>query len=119
MNQGMSPQEFENYLELLSRLLRLRAGQREAIEEELRAHMQERFAAFTSQGIGPERAVSMALAEFGDAAALAAEFTAVARLQRRRWMMRISMGLAAAALVLVAVVVSIWPDASFAAACPM
>ncbi len=74
---GMSPDEFQNYLGLLSRLLRLRTTEREAIEEELRVHLEERFAALSAQGIEPKRAVSMALAEFGDAAALAAEFAAV------------------------------------------
>jgi len=107
---GMSRQEFQNYLGLLGRLLRLRAAQRTAIEEELRAHMEERFAALSSQGIEPEQAVSMALAEFGDAAALAAEFTAISRLQKRRWMMRFTIGSIAATILLTAVVVSVWPD---------
>jgi hypothetical protein len=109
---GMSQREFQNYLGLLGRLLRLRTTQRKAIEEELRAHMEERFAALTSQGIGPEQAVSLALAEFGDAAALAAEFTAISRLQKRRWMMRFTIGSIAATILLSAVVVSLWPDGS-------
>lgn len=107
---GISHREFQNYLGLLGRLLRLRAAQRTAIEEELRAHMEERFAALSSQGIEPEQAVSMALAEFGDAAALAAEFTAISRLQKRRWMMRFTIGSIAATILLTAVVVSVWPD---------
>jgi hypothetical protein len=109
---GMSQQEFQNYLGLLGRLLRLRTAQRKAIEDELRAHMEERFAALSSQGIEPEQAVSMALAEFGDAAALAAEFTAISRLQKRRWMMRFTIGSIAATILLSAVVVSMWPDGS-------
>ena len=107
---GISHREFQNYLGLLGRLLRLRAAQRTAIEEELRAHMEERFAALSSQGIEPEQAVSMALAEFGDAAALAAEFTAISRLQKRRWMMRFTIGSIAATILLTAVVVSMWPN---------
>ncbi len=107
---GISHREFQNYLGLLGRLLRLRAAQRSAIEEELRTHMEERFAALSSQGIEPEQAVSMALAEFGDAAALAAEFTAISRLQKRRWMMRFTIGSIAATILLTAVVVSVWPD---------
>jgi len=109
---GMSQREFQDYLGLLGRLLRLRTAQRKAIEEELRAHMEERFAALTSQGIRPEQAVSMALAEFGDAAALAAEFTAISRLQKRRWMMRFTIGSIAATILLSAAVVSMWPDGS-------
>lgn len=112
MTGGMSQREFQDYLGLLGRLLRLRTAQRTAIEDELRAHMEERFAALTSQGIEPEQAVSMALAEFGDAAALAAEFTAISRLQKRRWMMRFTIGSIAATVVLAAVVVSIWPGGS-------
>lgn len=109
---GMSQGEFQNYLGLLGRLLRLRTAQRTEIEEELRAHMEERFAALTSQGIEPEQAVSMALAEFGDAAALAAEFTAISRLQKRRWMMRFTIGSIAATVLLTTAVVSMWPDGS-------
>jgi hypothetical protein len=92
---GISHGEFQNYVGLLGRLLRLRTAQRKAIEDELRAHMEERFAALSSQGIEPEQAISMALAEFGDAAVTnlrsvpAAEFTAISKLQKRRWMMRL------------------------------
>jgi len=112
MNNGMSHEEFQNYLGLLSRLLRLGSVQREAIEDELRAHMEERFTALTSQGIKPERAVSMALAEFGDAAALAAEFSAVSKLRKRRWIMRFTMASIAASVLAAAIVFSVLPDGS-------
>jgi hypothetical protein len=106
---GMSSEEFQNYLGLLSRLLRLRAKERESIEEELRSHLEERLAALTAEGIEPARAVSMALAEFGDAAALAAEFTAVSRYYKRRWIMRLTVGSIAASIIMAAVLVSYWP----------
>jgi hypothetical protein len=106
---GMSPEEFQNYLGLLSRLLRLRATERESIEEELRSHLEERLAALTAEGIEPARAISMALAEFGDAAALAAEFTAVSRYYKRRWIMRLTVGSIAASIIMAAVLVSYWP----------
>jgi hypothetical protein len=106
---GMSPEEFQNYLGLLSRFLRLKTTEREAIEEELRSHLEERLAALTAQGIEPARAVSMALAEFGDAAVLAAEFTAVSRFQKRRWIMRISVGSIAAGIIMAAILFSYWP----------
>jgi len=105
----MSPEEFQNYLGLLSRLLRLRATERESIEEELRSHLEERLAALTAEGIEPARAISMALAEFGDAAALAAEFTAVSRYYKKRWIMRLTVGSIAASIVMAAVLVSYWP----------
>ncbi|MGA2798588.1 MAG: permease prefix domain 1-containing protein [Thermoguttaceae bacterium] len=109
---GMSPEEFQNYLGLLSRLLRLKATERESIEEELRSHLEERLAALTAQGIEPARAVSMALAEFGDAAALAAEFTAVSRYYKKRWIMRLTVGSIAASIIMAAVLVSYWPGAA-------
>ncbi len=108
----MSNEEFQNYVALLGGLLRLAPAQREAIEDELRAHMEERFAALTARGIGPDRAISMALAEFGDAAALADQFSAVAKLRNRRWMMRFTMTVTVAAAALVFVVMSVWPDGS-------
>lgn len=112
MKDQMSPREFENYVGLLGRLLRLRTAEREAIADELQAHLEERFAALTERGVDPREAISMALAEFGDAAALAAQFSSVARLQRRRWMMRLGVTSAVSVMLAVAVVVSTWPDAS-------
>jgi hypothetical protein len=109
MTGGMSPEEFQNYLGLLSRLLRLKATERDSIAEELRSHLEERLAALTAEGIEPARAVSMALAEFGDAAALAAEFTAVSRLYKRRWIMRLSVGSIAASIIMAAILISYWP----------
>ena len=112
MNDRMSHEEFQNYVAFLGGLLRLGPAQREAVEDELRAHMEERFAALTARGIGPDRAISMALAEFGDAAALAAQFSAVAKLRRRRWMMRFTMTVTVAAVALVFFALSVWPDGS-------
>ena len=109
MTGGMSPDEFQNYIGLLSRLLRLRATEREAIEEELRSHLEERLAALTAQGIEPARAISMALAEFGDAAALAAEFTAVSHFYKRRWIMRLTVGSIAASVIMAAMLIAYWP----------
>ncbi|HEY4759589.1 MAG TPA: permease prefix domain 1-containing protein [Thermoguttaceae bacterium] len=111
MTGGMSPEEFQNYLGLLSRLLRLRAIEREEIAEELRCHLEERLAVLTAQGIEPTRAVSMALAEFGDAAALAAEFTAVSQIYKRRWIMRLTVGSIVASLIAVVVLFAYWPGA--------
>ena len=112
MNDRMSNEEFRNYAALLGSLLRLGPTQREAIEDELRAHMEERFTALTAQGIGPDRAISMAVAEFGDAAALATQFSAVAKLRKRRWMMRFTMTVTVAAVALVFVAMSVWPGGS-------
>jgi hypothetical protein len=109
MTVGMTPEEFQNYLGLLSRLLRLKATECKAIEAELRSHLEERLAALTAEGVEQARAVSMALAEFGDAAALAAEFTAVSRLYERRWIMRFSIGSIAASILVAALIIGYWP----------
>lgn len=112
MNDEISPREFDDYVGLLSKLLKLRTSQREAISDELRLHLEERFAALTEQGVAPQKAISLALAEFGDAAALAAQFSSVARLQKRRWMMRFVFTSTVTIVVAVAVGISMWPDGS-------
>ena len=86
------------------------APQREAIAEELRGHLEERLAALAAKSVEPQEAVSMALAEFGDAAALAAEFSAISRTQKRRWIMRTTIGSVCATLVAVGAIVSVWPE---------
>lgn len=82
----MSEREFETYLTLLCRLLRLDAAQREVIARELRDHLEERLAELKARGVDREEAVRSALDEFGDAAGLAAEFSLIARNVRRRWL---------------------------------
>src|SRR3972149_6909959 len=52
MTGGMSPEEFQNYLGLLSRLLRLKTTEREAIAEELRSHLEESLATLAAEGDG-------------------------------------------------------------------
>jgi hypothetical protein len=96
----MSQQEFDAYLRLLGRFLRLSDAQREAIASELQDHMEERLAELLEQGYTREDAIQTALGEFGDAAALAADFGRVGR--RRRWIMRTTaatVGLAATILI--------------------
>jgi hypothetical protein len=88
----MSEQEFELYLKLLSRCLNLTPGQREQIADELRDHLEERLEELAQVGVPRDKAVIQALDEFGDAAVLAANFTTIARLKRRRFLMRLSLG---------------------------
>ena len=106
----MSDQEFENYLILLSRFLRLTPSQRESISSELRDHLTQRLDQLLQKGVPREEAVRQALEEFGDAASLADQFTSIARNRKRRWMMRLTMtsifGLAASILLLIA----FWPN---------
>lgn len=96
----MSEQEFEAYLRLMSRFLRLNESQRGAIGRELRGHMEERLEDLIDRGYRREDAVNTILDEFGDAAALAGEFGRVGT--RRKWIMRTTagtVGIAAAVLL--------------------
>src|SRR5688572_7209889 len=100
----MSENEFELYLELLGKFLRLRPGQRADIADELRDHMEARFAELCRTGMSRSDAVRRAVDEFGDAACLADHFTQLSRQRTRRFLMRCTLGtVCAAALVLIVV----------------
>jgi hypothetical protein len=88
----VTDRDFENYLALLSGMLRLRRSQRASIAGELRDHLIEHVAHLESTGISHEEAVRKALEEFGDAAALAANFSALVGMRRRRLIMRCTIG---------------------------
>ena len=96
----MSDADFEAYLSLLSRFLRLDTRQREEIRRELRAHLEEAVEEEMAAGATRDEAVVRVLDDFGDAAELAARFSSVGR--KRRWIMR---GTMAAACVGLAVLV--------------
>lgn len=106
----MSQQEFDTYLALLCRLLRIAPQQREQVAEEFRAHMEDRLDELLAKGLEREAAVKLALEEFGDAAGLAAQIASISQGRRKRWIMRIGTvsvaGLAAAGLLAVA----LWPE---------
>jgi hypothetical protein len=105
----MSDQEFDNYLALLSHLLRLDSRQEKAIAGELRAHLEDRLEELLARGVPRQEAVRQALAEFGDAAGLAAEFVSLSRNRRRRWLMRITTASVAATLLVAAGIITFWP----------
>ena len=106
----MSQQEFDTYLSLLCRLLRIAPRQREQVAEEFRAHLEDRLEELLSRGLPREEAIKLALEEFGDAAGLAAQLVSIVQGRRKRWIMRIGTisvaGLAAAVLLGVA----FWPE---------
>src|SRR5580704_5128266 len=106
----MSEQEFELYLKLLSRCLGLTPGQREQIADELRDHLEQRLAELEQAGVARDKAVVQALDEFGDAAVLAANFAAIARLKRRRFLMRLSLGSVGALTAALLIAFAFWPD---------
>ena len=105
----MPEREFELYLSLLSRFLRLRPGQRAEIADELRDHLDERLQELTAAGLPRDAAIRQALEELGDASLLASDFTSIRTSQRRRtlmrWTVRSIAGLTAAVLLTFA----LWP----------
>jgi len=105
----MSDHEFNNYITLLAGLLRLGDKQRRAIAEELRTHLEDRLEELLARGVSREEAVQRALAEFGDAAGLAAQFANISRGRRRRWLMRVTTFSVAATVLLAAGIVTFWP----------
>ena len=97
----MSEQEFESYVRLLGRFLRLTEAQREAIGRELRGHMEDRLEELLGRGFTRDEAITAILDEFGDTAALASEFGKIGR--RRKWVMRTTTGTIAAAVCILVV----------------
>lgn len=106
----MSERDFDIYLSLLAKLLRLSSGQRESIEAELRDHLEERLDELLGKGLTKEQAIATALEEFGDAAGLAQRFTLLATQHRRRLIMRYSVASLCALGLTAAMVMSILPE---------
>jgi hypothetical protein len=106
----MSDHEFENYLTLISRFLRLSPAQRDAIGEELRDHFESRLTELINAGKSHDEAVRLALAEFGDAAGLAAEFSHISQARRRRLVMRCTVASVVALAAAVFVAMAVWPE---------
>src|SRR5262245_32054397 len=98
----MPEQEFDLYLSLLVKLLRLSPQQKSSIEAELRDHFEERFEALVRSGVPRDQAIQKTLDEFGDVAGLAHQFTHLSRKHIRR---RIMQGTAATVGVAAAVVI--------------
>src|SRR6185369_7063618 len=106
----MSESEFELYLELLGKFLRLRPGQRVEIADELRDHLEARLEELSRGGLSRAEAVRRALDEFGDAACLADHFSQLARERKKRFLMRCTLGTVSAAALVLIVVTSLWPQ---------
>lgn len=106
----MKPNEFDNYLALLSRFLRVSATQRDALGDELRDHLESRIAELVAAGTAEAEAEQQALAEFGDAASLAQQFQSVFQTYRRRWMMRFTTFAIAGSFLVLLLAFSLWPE---------
>ena len=61
----MPEQDFELYLSLLSRFLRLQPAQRDEVADELRDHLDQRLEELAARGLSREQAIHKALEEFG------------------------------------------------------
>ena len=110
----MSNEEFETYLALVGRLLRLSPPQREQIGEELRDHMELRVADLVAKGMERKSAVLQAVEEFGDAAVLAENLKRVSTNNRRRWIMRFATLSTVAMFAAIIFAMAMWPgDARF------
>jgi hypothetical protein len=106
----MPEHDFELYLSLLSRFLRLKAAQRDEIADELRDHLEARLEELAARGLSRDEAIKAALDEFGDAAELAQHFTHVAHVRKRRIIMRYTFGTAAALAAAILITTAFWPE---------
>ena len=95
----MPEHEFEIYLSVLSRLMKLDEQQKSAIADELSDHLEQRFEELVRSGLGRDEAIRQALDEFGDASGLAVDLTRVSQKRIRRIIMRSSMATAVLLLV--------------------
>ena len=95
----MPEHEFQIYLSVLSRLMKLNEQQKAAIADELSDHLEERFEELVRSGMDRDEAIRQALDEFGDASGLAVDLTRVSQKRIRRIIMR--SGLATAALLFI------------------
>ncbi|MFT4560021.1 MAG: hypothetical protein ACI92S_005418 [Planctomycetaceae bacterium] len=95
----MPEHEFQIYLSVLSRLMKLDEQQKAAIADELSDDLEQRFEELVRSGMDRDEAIRQALDEFGDASGLAVDLTRVSQKRIRRIIMRSS--LATAALLLI------------------
>lgn len=108
----MVEHEFEEYLAILRGLLRLRRKQCDAIADELRDHMDVRLEELLAEGVPRERAVQIALEEFGDAAGVGQAFIEVNRTNQRRWAMKVTAGSILGITALAFLTMAFWPEGS-------
>jgi len=106
----MSEQEFDLYLSLMSRFLKLTPQQREDIAEELRDHLELRMEELAKQGHSRNEAIQLALEEMGDAGELAQHFSHIAFQRRRRFIMRCTAGTVVAVAALYFMITAFWPQ---------
>lgn len=111
----MPEQEFELYLSLLAKLLRLSPSQKAAITDELRDHLEERLDTLIQSGLSREQAIQKAMDEFGDMTGFALDLTNASKTPIRKVIVRSTLAASAAAACIVAAVVLFTPQHRVAA----
>ena len=104
----MDDREFEHYLELLTQSLRLSRRQREEIRRELRAHLEDALEQVDRDGRSRCEILREVLADFGDAAELAARLSDANR--RRHTMMQGTLAAACIGFVVLSVTTFLTPQ---------
>ncbi len=84
----MPEKEFELYLSMLARMLRLSESQRASVADELRDHLESRLSGLMEAGHSREEAIRLALEDVGDAAGMASRLSTVGAIRRRRMIVR-------------------------------
>lgn len=84
----MPEQEFELYLAMLARMLRLNESQRASVADELRDHLETRLSELHAAGHSRDEAIRLALEDMGDATGLATRLSSVGAIRRRRLIVR-------------------------------
>ena len=105
----MSENEFDLYLSLLSRFLKLNPGQRDEIADELRDHLEARSKSCRGQGSRETMPFARALEEFGGAAELAQHFTEIAHRRKRRFIMRCTVASVVGLTAAILIATAFWP----------
>lgn len=106
----MPEREFELYLNVLSRMLRMSPAQRDALSHELRDHLETRFEDLVRQGRPKEDAIQQVLLEFGDATSVAEQFRELSRRRVRRLVMRTTAVVSTVVILLVLFGLQFSPD---------
>src|SRR5689334_5906970 len=106
----MAEHEFERFLEVLSKLLKLSSKETAAVADEICDHLEERYSELVSLGIARDDAVKQALDEFDDAGEFAAKLNKLVRQRTRRRIMTGALSTAAASALAILVTTAFWPD---------
>jgi len=106
----MAEHEFERFLAVLGKLLKLSSKETAAVADEICDHLEERYSELVSQGISREEAVKQALDEFEDAGEFAAKLNQLVRQRTRRRIMTGALTTAAASALAILVTTAFWPD---------